>query len=145
MATDVVKDGSKLGRQKKTQVLRPGFWYKSLAIPYFRMANCHTIIGAKRFHFRVRDGIGWFTLAMVTKQTGVVDCCYALSTVFGVCCRTPLEICNNFFYFYFYTFLFLHVLVLSLCPFFLFFLFYSLLFCVSLAVASDSVFWLSLS
>ena len=35
------------------------------------MANCHTIIGAKRFHFRVRDGIGWFTLAMVTKQTGV--------------------------------------------------------------------------
>ena len=36
------------------------------------MANCHTIIGAKRFHFRVRDGIGWFTLAMVTKQTGVV-------------------------------------------------------------------------
>jgi hypothetical protein len=42
-----------------------------LAIPYFRMANCHTIIGAKRFHFRVRDGVGWFTLAMVTKQTGV--------------------------------------------------------------------------
>ena len=39
-------------------------------MPYFRMAKCHTIIGAKRFHFRVRDGIGWFTLAMVTKQTG---------------------------------------------------------------------------
>ena len=36
------------------------------------MANCHTIIGAKRFHFRVRDGIGWFTLAMVTKQFGLV-------------------------------------------------------------------------
>jgi hypothetical protein len=35
------------------------------------MATCHTIIGAKRFHFRVRDGVGWFTLAMVTKQTGV--------------------------------------------------------------------------
>ena len=43
---------------------------KSLAILYFRMANCHTIIDAKRFHFRVRNGIGWFTLAMVTKQTG---------------------------------------------------------------------------
>ena len=41
-----------------------------MAIPYFHMANCHTIIGAKRFHFRVRDGIGWFTLAMVTKQFG---------------------------------------------------------------------------
>ena len=50
-----------------------GFSIKSLAIPYFRMANCHTIIGAKRFHFRVRDGVGWFTLAMVTKQTGVAD------------------------------------------------------------------------
>ena len=38
---------------------------------YFHMATCHTIIGAKRFHFRVRDGIGWFTLAMFTKQTGL--------------------------------------------------------------------------
>ena len=37
------------------------------------MTNCHTIIGAKRFHFRVRDGFGWFTLAMVTKQFGVVE------------------------------------------------------------------------
>ena len=43
------------------------------------MANCHTIIGAKRFHFRVRDGIGWFTLAMVTKQTGVVNSVYAIN------------------------------------------------------------------
>ena len=43
---------------------------KSLAISYFHMANCHTIIGAKRFHCRVRDGIGWATLAMFTKQTG---------------------------------------------------------------------------
>ena len=49
------------------------FRVKCLAIPYFRMETFHTIIGAKRFHFRVRDGIGWFTLAMVTKQTGVVD------------------------------------------------------------------------
>ena len=57
--------------KKKPKRLGLGFWVKSLAIPYFRMANCHTIIGAKRFHCRVRDGIGWFTLAMVTKQTGV--------------------------------------------------------------------------
>ncbi len=46
---------------------------------YFHMATCHTIIGAKRFHFRVRDGIGWFTLAMFTKQTGLAveqpSCC----------------------------------------------------------------------
>ena len=64
-----------LSGKKKPRILRPGFVYKSLAIPYFRMANCHTIIGAKRFHFRVRDGIGWFTLAMVTKQTGVAAPC----------------------------------------------------------------------
>ena len=80
--------------KKKPRLLRPGFGNKSLAIPYFRMANCHTIIGAKRFHFRVRDGFGWFTLAMVTKQTGVVaSFSLSLTTVFGVFC-TPLEICN---------------------------------------------------
>ncbi len=49
------------------------FHIRRLAIPYFRMANCHTIIGTKRFHFRVRDGVGWFTLAMVTKQFGVAE------------------------------------------------------------------------
>ena len=59
-------------RKKKPKHKCLGFNIKRLAIPYFRMANCHTIIGAKRFHFRVRDGIGWFTFAMVTKQTGVV-------------------------------------------------------------------------
>ena len=42
-----------------------------LAIPYFHTANCRTIIGARRFHFRVRDGSGWVTPAMVTKQFGV--------------------------------------------------------------------------
>ena len=49
-----------------------GFSIRRLAMTYFHMATCHTIIGAKRFHFRVRDGIGWFTLAMFTKQFGVV-------------------------------------------------------------------------
>ena len=44
---------------------------RELAMSYFHMATCHTIIGAKRFHFRVRDGIGWFTLAMFTKQIGL--------------------------------------------------------------------------
>ena len=29
----------------------------------------HTIIGAKRFHFRVRNGIGWFPLAISARQT----------------------------------------------------------------------------
>jgi hypothetical protein len=56
---------------KKPKGVGLGLGFGRLAIPYFRTANCRTIIGAKRFHFRVRDGIGWFTLAMVTKQTGV--------------------------------------------------------------------------
>ena len=30
----------------------------------------HTTIGAERFHFRVRDGIGWFPFAMAARQTG---------------------------------------------------------------------------
>ena len=46
-----------------------GFWRWSLAVPYFRTGIC-TIIGAKRFHFRGRDGIGWFPLALATRQTG---------------------------------------------------------------------------
>ncbi len=33
------------------------------------MVNNHTIIGAKRFHFRIRDGIGWFTFAITAKKT----------------------------------------------------------------------------
>ena len=30
----------------------------------------HTTIGAGAFHFRVRDGIGWFHTAMFTGQGG---------------------------------------------------------------------------
>jgi hypothetical protein len=30
----------------------------------------HTTIGAVAFHFRVRDGIGWFHNAIVTEQAG---------------------------------------------------------------------------
>ncbi|MDD5275688.1 MAG: transposase, partial [Methylovulum sp.] len=37
---------------KKNPSLGLGSGVGRLAIPYFRMANCHTIIGAKRFHFR---------------------------------------------------------------------------------------------
>ena len=45
------------------------FWNKCPAVSYFHMGNPHTIIGAKRFHFRVRDGVGWFPLAMAARQT----------------------------------------------------------------------------
>ena len=58
------------GKKKPGGLGSPRACVRRLAIPYFRTANCRTIIGAKRFHFRVRDGVGWFTLAMVTKQSG---------------------------------------------------------------------------
>jgi hypothetical protein len=79
-----------------------GFLIKSLAMTYFHMATCHTIIGAKRFHFRVRDGIGWFTLAMFTKQTGLAGfsqpSCAGFRIVFSGLCRFLLfmEICIEF-------------------------------------------------
>ena len=47
-----------------------GFHFKSLAVTYSCMAKDHTTIGAERFHFRVRKGIGWFPLAMAARQTG---------------------------------------------------------------------------
>ena len=37
------------------------------------MGRPHTIIGAKQFHFRVRDGIGWYPLAIAARQTGYVQ------------------------------------------------------------------------
>ena len=37
---------------------------------YSRMATSHTTIGAERFHFRVRNGIGWFPLANAVRQKG---------------------------------------------------------------------------
>ncbi len=33
------------------------------------MGRPHTTIGAERFHFRVRKGIGWFPLAIAARQT----------------------------------------------------------------------------
>ena len=37
---------------------------------YSGMACGHTTIGAGRFHFRVRNGIGWFPLAIAARRTG---------------------------------------------------------------------------
>ena len=44
---------------------------KSLAVTYFHMGKPHTIIGAEQFHYRVRDGVGWFPLAIAARQTCV--------------------------------------------------------------------------
>ena len=46
------------------------FCMRSLAVTYSGMAESHTTIGAERFHFRVRNGIGWFPLAVAARQTG---------------------------------------------------------------------------
>jgi hypothetical protein len=46
-----------------------GLCIRSLAVTYFHMGRPHTIIGAEQFHYRVRDGIGWFPLAIAARQT----------------------------------------------------------------------------
>jgi hypothetical protein len=55
--------------KKPRLIAQPGFCVRCLAVTYFRMGRPHTIIGAERFHFRVRDGIGWFPLAIAARQT----------------------------------------------------------------------------
>ena len=63
-------DGRRLARaKKKPRTLGPGFRGKCSAMTYSCM-RMHTTIGAVAFHFRVRDGIGWFHNAIVTEQAG---------------------------------------------------------------------------
>ncbi len=60
-------------RNKKSRYLAvTAFRIKSLAVSYSHMGRPHTTIGAERFHFRVRYGIGWFPLAIAARQTGWV-------------------------------------------------------------------------
>jgi hypothetical protein len=59
------------GRHRETPGGFPsGVRIKSLAVTYFHIDKVDTSIGAERFHFRVRKGIGWFPLAMAARQTG---------------------------------------------------------------------------
>ena len=61
------------GHRPKKKPLRSfdlrGFLVGSLAVTYSGMPERHTTIGAERFHFRVRNGIGWYPLAMAARQT----------------------------------------------------------------------------
>ena len=59
---------------------------KCLTMTYSHMEKLHTTIGAKRFHFRVRHGIGWFTLAMVVRRNGGILRCLSLEA-FGLVTR----------------------------------------------------------
>ena len=45
----------------------------NLAVTYFRMGKPHTIIGDDTFHFRVRDGIGWFHVSMAARRLMTED------------------------------------------------------------------------
>ena len=42
---------------------------KALAMTYSCM-RMHTTIGAGAFHFRVREGIGWYHTAMAAREAG---------------------------------------------------------------------------
>ena len=67
-----IKSNALYYRKRKTPEegmnrLQGFFRKKSWQRPTFTWQS-HTIIGAKLFHDRVRDGIGWFQLAQVTKK-----------------------------------------------------------------------------
>ena len=55
------------------------------------MGKPHTTIGAERFHFRVRKGIGWFPLAIAARKTGFARSYRAISN---------LEISDNLSFIY---------------------------------------------
>ena len=54
-------------RHKKSRISHEMRDDVNLATSYFRIAFRHTIIGATAFHFRVRNGNGWYHCAMVTR------------------------------------------------------------------------------
>jgi hypothetical protein len=54
------------GTKNPASLARCGVMF-NLATSYFRIAFRHTIIGATAFHFRVRNGNGWYHCAMVTR------------------------------------------------------------------------------
>ena len=69
-----VKSGRRGGRLtgiKKAAPEGAAFRNKILAVSYSHMGRPHTTIGAERFHFRVRNGIGWFPFAIAARKTGL--------------------------------------------------------------------------
>ena len=74
--------------KEKRRPLGAAFWDKNPGDDLLLHGLGHTTIGAAAFHFRVRDGIGWFHSAMVARErvegrSGSVDgltelCAHAL-------------------------------------------------------------------
>ena len=60
-------------KQNASSISTGGVFITSLTITYFH-TGCSTIIGAKSFHGPVRDGKGWFQLAMVVRHNLSVAC-----------------------------------------------------------------------
>ena len=58
-----------LKKEKPPSRKRRGLCVRCLAVTYSHMGKPHTTIGAGRFHFRVRNGIGWFPPAIAARQT----------------------------------------------------------------------------
>ena len=54
---------------KKPPTFPSGASHGILAVTYSHLAYGQTTIGAERFHFRVRNGIGWFPPAMTARKT----------------------------------------------------------------------------
>ena len=57
--------------EKAPEPFDSGASNKIRAVSYSHMGRPHTTIGAERFHFRVRKGIGWFPLAIAARKTGL--------------------------------------------------------------------------
>src|SRR5690606_8991797 len=57
------------GKAKGRTLWDPAFWDKAPGDDLLLHGERHTTIGAAAFHFRVRDGIGWFHSAMVARET----------------------------------------------------------------------------
>ena len=80
--------------KKKPLPFGNGFSLKrSLAMSYSHMGRPHTTIGAERFHFRVRNGIGWFPLAIAARQFGLrIKGTVTLIKRFTALTKFPLEL-----------------------------------------------------
>jgi hypothetical protein len=76
-----------LCRNKKSPSLRTGIWGKAPGDDLLSHGLSHTTIGAAAFHFRVRDGIGWFHSANFTRETVGVSPCRLLRSSHGCAVR----------------------------------------------------------
>ena len=68
--------------EKSPDPCESGLLNKILAVSYSHMGRPHTTIGAERFHFRVRKGIGWFPLAIAARKTGLPLAIWIFLTIF---------------------------------------------------------------